>query len=84
MAPVWLPSPTNLHSVCTNPEIPGEKCAKSGRVGGWEVTVVAVLLSVVFRQKQALSHGLWVLCAKMGVAWCILGVGEVSDPYLSV
>ena len=24
----------NLHSFCTNPEIPSEKCAKSGRVGG--------------------------------------------------
>ena len=31
---------------------------------------------------QALSQGLWVPCAEMGVAWCILGAGEVSDPYL--
>ena len=42
------------------------------------------LLSVFVRRMQALSQGLWVLCAKMGVAWHILGVGGVSDPYLSV
>ena len=29
---------------------------------------------------QALSQGLWVLCAEMGVAWHILGAGEVSEP----
>ena len=65
--------------------MPGEKRAKTGRVGGWgaggrEIRLVAVLLSVFFSQMQAPSQGLWVLCAKMGVAWCILGVGEVSDP----
>ena len=70
---------------CTNPEIPGEKRAKTGRVGGWgagggAIRLVAVLLSVFSSQMQALSQGLWVLCAEMGVAWHILGVGEVSDP----
>ena len=53
-------------------------------VGGWAIRVGAVLPSVFFRQMQALSQGLWVLCAEMGVAWHILGVGEVSVPYLSV
>ena len=42
--------------------------------------LLAVLLSVFSSQMQALSQGLWVLCAKMGVAWHILGVGEVSEP----
>ena len=46
--------------------------------------IVAALLSMLFRRMQALSQGLWVLCAKKGVAWSILIVGEVSDPYLSV
>ena len=32
---------------------------------------------------QVLSQGLWVLCAEMGVAWHIQGMGAVSDPYLS-
>ena len=83
---VWFHWPANLDSFCTNPEIPGEKRAKTGwvggcRAGGWEIRpLVAVLLSVFFSQKQALSQGLWVLCAEMGVAWCILGAGEVSDP----
>ena len=36
------------------------------------------------RAFQVLSQGLWLLCAEMGVAWRILGVGDVSDPYLSV
>ena len=43
--------------------------------GGW--TVLAVLLSVFFSQMQVLSQELWVLCAEMGVAWHILGAGEV-------
>ena len=29
---------------------------------------------------QALSQGLWVLCAEMTVAWYSLGAGEVSEP----
>ena len=49
-------------------------------MGGWEIRLLAVLLSVFSSQMQALSQGLWVLCAEMGVAWCILGVGDVSDP----
>ena len=48
-----------------------------GWVGGWEIRLLAVLLSVFSSQMQALSQGLWVLCAKMGVAWHIL---EVSEP----
>ena len=28
---------------------------------------------------QALSQGLWVLCAEMSVAWQMLGAGEVSE-----
>ena len=55
-----------------------------GRGGGWaggrEVGLLAVLLSMFFSRMQALSHGLWVLCAEMDVAWRILGVGQVSDP----
>ena len=48
----------------SNPEIPGEKRAKSGWVGGWgvggrEVGLLAVLLSVFFSQMQAHSQGLW-------------------------
>ena len=42
--------------------------------------LLAVLLSVFSCQMQVLSHGLWVLCAEMGVAWHILGAGEVSEP----
>ena len=51
-------------------------------MGGWRwaIRLVAVLLSVFFSQMQALSQGLWVLCAEMGVALRILGVREVSDP----
>ena len=41
---------------------------------------LAVLLSVFSSEMQALSQGLWVLCAEMGVAWHILGTGEVSEP----
>ena len=55
--------------------------------GGWEVgggwagnRLLAVLLSVFFSQIQALSQGLQVHCAEMGVGWDIPGVGEVSDP----
>ena len=51
-----------------------------GRVGGWEVGLLAVLLSVFFSQMEAHSQELWVLCAEMGVAWHILGTGKVSDP----
>ena len=49
--------------------------AKTGRVGGWAIRLVAVLLSVFSSQMQAHSQGLWVLCAEMGVAWRVLGVG---------
>ena len=42
--------------------------------------LLAVLLSVFFSQMQAHIQGLWVLCAEMGVAWHILGAGEVSEP----
>ena len=48
--------------------------------GGREIRLLTVLLSVFSSQMQALSQGLWVLCAKMGVAWHILGAGELSDP----
>ena len=62
-----------------------EKRGIAGRVGGWgadglAIRVGAVLLSVFVRRMQALSLGLWVLCAEMGVAWHILGVGRVSEP----
>ena len=50
-----------------------------GRVGG-KFRLLAVLLSVFSSLMQALSQGLWVLCAEMGVAWHILGAGEVSEP----
>ena len=46
-----------------------------GRVGG-KFGYPAVLLSVCSSQMQALSQ---VLCAKMGVAWHIIGAGEVSE-----
>ena len=58
----------------------GEKRAKTGWVGGWEIRLLAVLLSVFSSQMQALRQRLLVLCAEMGVAWHILGVGEVSEP----
>ena len=48
-------------------------------MGGREIRLLAVLLSVLSSQTQALSQALWVLCAEMGVAWHILGAGEVSD-----
>ena len=51
-------------------------------MGGKSAT--GCLASVFFSQMQALSQGLWVLCAEMGVAWHILGVGKVSDLELSV
>ena len=44
------------------------------------IRLLAVLFSVFSSQMQALSQGLWVLCAEMGVAWHILGAGEVSEP----
>ena len=49
-----------------------------------EIRLLAVLLSVFSGQMQALSQGLWVLCAEMSVAWQMLGAGEVSKLYLSV
>ena len=45
-----------------------------------DIRLLAVLLSVFSRQMQALSQGLWVLCAEMSVAWHILSAGEVSEP----
>ena len=74
----WLHWPTNLDRFCTNPDIPGEKRTKTDSVGGWVIQLVAALLFAFFSQMQALSQ--CVLCAEMGVAWHILGVGEVSDP----
>ena len=44
------------------------------------LSTLVVLLSVFSSQKQGLSQGLWFLCAEMGVAWHILGAGEVSEP----
>ena len=82
---MWLHYPANSDSFFPNPEIPGEKCGKSGWEGGWgvggrEIRLLAVLLSVFCSQMQVLSQGLWVLCAEMGVAWHILGAGEFSEP----
>ena len=76
---------THQFSFCSTPEIPGEKRTKTGRVGGWgaggwAIRLVAALLSMFFSRMQALSQGLWVLCVEMGVDWCIVGAGEVSDP----
>ena len=45
-----------------------------------EIRLLAVLFSVFSRQIQAISQGLRVLCAEMGVAWHILGAGEVLVP----
>ena len=45
-----------------------------------EIRLLAVLLPVLSRQKQAVSQRLWVLGAEMGVARHILGAGEVSEP----
>ena len=45
-----------------------------------EILLLAVLLSVFSSQMQALSQGLLVLCAEIGVTWHILGAGEVSEP----
>ena len=45
---------------------------------------LSCMLSMFFTQMQAHSQGLWVLCAEIGVAWHILGAGEVSEPHLSV
>ena len=41
--------------------------------GGWVIRVGAALLSVFVRRMLALSQGLWILCAEvgMGVAWRI-------------
>ena len=44
-----------------------------------EIRLLAVLFSVFSRQIQALSQGGWVLCTEIGVAWHILGAGEVSE-----
>ena len=45
-----------------------------------KIRLLAVLLSVFSRQMQALSKGMWVLCAEMGVAWHIRDAGKVSEP----
>ena len=45
-----------------------------------EFRLLDVLLSVFSSLMQALSQGLWVLCAEIGVAWHILDAGEVSEP----
>ena len=45
-----------------------------------EIRLLAVLLSVFSRQKQAITQVLWVLCSEMGVAWLIVGAGVVSEP----
>ena len=45
-----------------------------------EIRLLAVLLSLFSSQMQALSQDLWVVCAEIGVAWHILGAGEVSEP----
>ena len=42
-----------------------------------EIRLLAVLLSVFLSQMQALSQGMWVLCAC--VAWHIRDAGEVSE-----
>ena len=34
--------------------------------GGWEIRLVAALLSMFFRWVQAPTQGLWVLCAENG------------------
>ena len=74
----------SLASFFPNPEIPGEKRAKSGWVGvgwGWVSGKLGYWLSCspCFSAKsvQAHSQGLWVLCAEIGVPWHILGAGEV-------
>ena len=49
--------------------------------GGWAGNSATGCLALcVSNQMQALSQGLWVLCAEMGVAWHMLGAGEVSEP----
>ena len=45
-----------------------------------EIRLLAVLLPLFSRQMQVVSQRLWVLDAEMGVAWHILGAGEVSEP----
>ena len=42
-----------------------------------EIRLLAVLLSVISSQMQDISQGLLVL---LGVAWHVLGAGEVSEP----
>ena len=44
-----------------------------------EIRLLAVFLSVFSSPMHALSQGVWVLCAEIGVAWHILGEGEVSE-----
>ena len=55
---------------------------RKGRWGarGWENQLVVLFLSLFCRRMQTPSQALWVLCAEMGVAWHILGVGRVSAP----
>ena len=47
------------------------------RVGnlGWGCLAVHV-----FQENAGSLPRVWVVCAEMGVAWHILGVGEVSEP----
>ena len=50
----------------------GKKCAKSGMVGEWGasvwvICVVTAFRFVFYRRMQALSKGLWVICAEMHV-----------------
>ena len=44
-----------------------------GKIEGTGVSIYAIWHAIVR------FHRLWVLCAEMGVAWHILGVGDVSD-----
>ena len=47
-----------------------------GGVGGWEIQLLAVLLSVFSSQMQVLIHGLWVLCQNgCGLAYPRCGRG---------
>ena len=49
-------------------------------MGSWVGNSGAAFISVFVRRMQALSQGLWVLCAQVGGAWHILGVGRDSGP----
>ena len=56
------------------------RCGRAFRAVALSFRLLAVLLSVFFSQMQAHSQGLCVLCAEIGVAWHILGAGEVAEP----